>query len=274
MPKPKSDKAVATIPSKNEVANVDLTKQMEADAGMGVSTSLADNVVPLLKILQAMSPQVLKQKAESYIKGAQPGNIYPRGERIVWDGEEGITCVPCFHTKTWIEWGPELGDGLRGKHPHGDREDETPPADLNAVQKPDPKDSKRRIWVTPEGNVLQFTREIAVLVIDKGKDPIPFLIPFNSTNLSVGKDWNSKANRMYMDSGKTFPLFAHSWKLVTVGVSNEKGAWFKWQLDPSETKLVSPQVYQLARKIHMDFSKGALVGDTAGYADDTVDSGM
>ncbi len=118
---PKS-KAVA-VKAAAQVSNVSVDLLEEQDAGKGVSTDVADNVVPLLKILQPLSPQVLKQKQE-YIKGAEAGMIYPRGEKQVWDGEEGIRIVPCYYERVWLEWGPERGDGLKGRHPRGT--DDTP----------------------------------------------------------------------------------------------------------------------------------------------------
>src|SRR4051812_21319875 len=111
--KPES-KGVATRPA-GSVAELDpaLKELYKKDAGRGVSTAMEDNVVPLIYILQALSPQVQKKK-EEYVEGAEPGYIWFRGTKKVV-GEEGIAVVPCYYSKVWIEWMPNRG-GFVARH--------------------------------------------------------------------------------------------------------------------------------------------------------------
>src|SRR6202035_3091033 len=54
-----------------------LADRMKADAGRGVSTAQEDNQVPLIYVLQPLSPQVDK-RSEQYVEGAEPGDLWLR----------------------------------------------------------------------------------------------------------------------------------------------------------------------------------------------------
>ena len=47
--------------------------------GRGVSTAAEDNLVPMIAVLQPLSPQLNKQNQGKYIADAQPGSILCRG---------------------------------------------------------------------------------------------------------------------------------------------------------------------------------------------------
>src|SRR3954465_1560369 len=75
----------ATTATNNLTVVDDIDAQMEEDAGEGVSTLASDNVVPLIYLLQALSPQCVRQ-SPGYVtpgvggeKGAVAGNIWFRG---------------------------------------------------------------------------------------------------------------------------------------------------------------------------------------------------
>src|ERR1044072_8695291 len=147
-----SSRAVATAKDRaNTVAaaaDEEMLKMMAQDAGKGVSTAVEDNVVPLVYILQALSPQVQKKK-EEYIEGAEAGMIWFRGTSDVVSGEDGIPVVPCYFSKCWIEWQPNRG-GFVARH-------ENKPDD--AVLTTDSENPKRKFWRRPSGNIGVQTRE-------------------------------------------------------------------------------------------------------------------
>lgn len=113
-PEPKKQEPPKNLPAKTTQSNVVYDEEMlremqaDADAGRGVSTAAEDNIVPLIYILQSLSPQALRQKAE-YIEGAQAGNFWYRGTTEVVDGDEGIPVVLCHMSTKWIEWSVERG---------------------------------------------------------------------------------------------------------------------------------------------------------------------
>src|SRR5579864_7049202 len=83
----------------------DLMKMMEQDAEKGVSHAMDDNVVPLVYILQPLSPQVIK-KDPKYVDKAEAGMIWFRGTKRVLDGDEGMLVQPVFFSKCILEWRP------------------------------------------------------------------------------------------------------------------------------------------------------------------------
>lgn len=256
---PNKGREIAKTEAAKVPSNVDVSALMEQDAGAGVSTDIADNIVPLVYILQSLSPQVLKQKPE-YIKDAEAGNIWPRGEKTVWDGEEeGVEVVPVFFSKCWIEWRPNR-EGFAGRHAERPAE---------AVQTPDPKDPKIMKWVLPNGNTVQESREHVVLVIGKYDDPVPFVVPFSGSNHGASRSWMGLMNRKKTPKGNKAASFAYKYVLKTVPKSNDKGDWFGYAVEDTG-EMVEPEEYLLARDIHNDFAGGKLVAGDHEAGHDTV----
>lgn len=264
----KTTKNVPAVKKTNEVTDVSLL--MEQDAGMGVSTDIADNIVPLIYILQAQSPQVLKQKPEflkdAHGKGkpAVAGNLWPRGEKTAWDGEEeGAEIVPVHFDKCWIEWRPNRG-GFVARH-------KEKPAE--AVQKAlDPQKPDRMSWVLPSGNIVQESREHVVLILGKYDSPMPFVVPMTGSNHTASRAFMGLMNRKLTPKGAIAPSFSHKYILKTIAKSNDDGDWYGYVVEDTG-EMVDPEVYLAARNIAQSFKTGALrAGDhdagVAGEADD------
>ncbi len=233
---------------------VDIDDLREQASGKGVSTDAADNVVPLLKIAQALSPVVLKQSTD-YIKGAEAGNIYPRGEKIVWDGDEGIRVVPCHFERTWLEWGPQLGDGLKGRHRDG--KDDTP-IKMGAVLKK--ADDGRMKWTLPNGNILQDNREHVVLVLDKYSEPTPFVVPMASSNIGTSKKWHPMMNKKKTKKGKKAAAYGYVYLLTSVPRKKDQFNWYGWEVDDLD-EVSSEAVFRQADEIQNSFTSGTLIAD-------------
>lgn len=263
-----ASKAVTTT-SKKDVAksNADVSLLMEQDAGAGVSTDIADNIVPLIYILQAQSPQVLKQKPEFLRDGlgkgkpAVAGCLWPRGEKTAWDGEEeGVYGVPVYFDKCWIEWRPNRG-GFVARHKER-------PAD--AEQKAlDPQKPDRLSWVLPSGNIVQESREHVVLILDKYDTPTPFVIPMTGSNHTASRAWMGLMNRKKTPKGNKAASFAYKYLIKTIAKSNDDGDWYGYVVEDTG-EMVEPEVYLLARDIHNDFAGGKL---RAGDHDDAAVGG-
>jgi len=262
MAKPTTKKVVAKVPVKAATAvstgsNVDVDMLLEQYAGAGVSTDAADNTIPFIYLLQSLSPVTLKQKPE-YIKGAEAGMIWPRGERVVWDGEdEGINVVPCHFAKCWVEWLPNRG-GFVARHNDKPKE---------AELKVNPNDKKDRRWVMPNGNSVSESKEWAVLVLDKQDNPLPYVIAMSGSNLKASNDWMALINRKMTKKGNPAGLFANIYNLKTVPRSNDKGDWYMWfaedvrPLDDGDVHIL-----QEAIRIHKAFKGGDLKVAEADYS--------
>lgn len=264
---PKGREVATQNDTTNAVSNVNIDLLEEQDAGKGVSTDIADNVVPLIKVLQALSPQCLKQKSE-YIKGAEAGMIWPRGEKQTWDGDEGVRVVPCYYERMWIEWGPKLGDGLKGRHRNGT--DDTP-TELGAVLKKNSED--KDVWTLPNGNILQDNREHVVLVLDKYSEPTPFVLPMSGSNIGTSRAWHPIMNKKKTKKGAKAAAYRFVYQLTSVAKTKDQFNWHQMAITDLDER--SPDdVYLIARQIHEDFSGGKLVSDvdephTAAAADDS-----
>ena len=75
-------------------------------------TTTEDFAIPFIRVLQPLSPQLQKQQG-GYVEGASAGDLFNTVTGEFYDGEKGISVVPCAYSKKYIEWIPrEKGGGL------------------------------------------------------------------------------------------------------------------------------------------------------------------
>ena len=264
-PAPRPGKAVATTGGKQlKTADVDVTLLMKQDSGKGVSTAAEDNIIPLIYILQAQSPQALKQKPE-YIKGAVAGNIWPRGSKTLIDGEEtGLPFIPVAFKKWWMEWGAERGDGLFGRHEYV-ATDDNKGRPVDATWEEDPKKPGQGKWVRENGHVLVETREHAGLaLIDNSWTPA--VTSMSSTNHTASRMWMGlMKNKKIPGTEQRAPSFAYVYCLKTIAKSNDDGDWYGWQIEDGmgDGEVVflpdiesGVDLYKTARQLNADFESG------------------
>lgn len=224
-----------------------LRDQMVADAGQGVSSDQADNLVPLIYVLQPLSPQALKRNPK-YMEGAEAGMIWLRNasDPLV-NGEEGIDFQPCFFYKDIVEWVPrDDGGGFVGRH-------KTMPKD--AVQEPDPQDENILRWKRPNGNQLVETRYHVGYVLRNGSS-LPFVIPLASTGHTFSKAWMFMMNSQQV-GGAIPPSYACVYRLITEFKQNKKGEWFGWKVDDGEPpRWATEEEYAKGKALHVAFARG------------------
>lgn len=241
----------------------DLDALMEQDAGHGVSTAQEDNIVPLVYVLQAQSPQAMKGNKEAFVKGAEAGSIWLRGTTTVFSGEEGILVQPCHFDKVWIEWRPNRG-GFVARHKER-------PA-VAEQQATDPKKPDRLSWVMPSGNIVSETREHVVLLHGDDGSTQGFVIPFSGSNNGASRAWMGLLKSKRTKNGNIAPDFAYLYRLTTKFRSNDDGDWYMWQAqdggDNGEPLQATVEQYLQGRQLASDFSSGALRADNP----DAVDS--
>jgi uncharacterized protein YbaR (Trm112 family) len=188
------------------------------DAGKGVSTKAADNLVPLLQVLQPLSPQVLAKNA-AQIKGAAPGDFICKSVGEVYSADDGIWFQPVGMYQEWIEWTPRTqGGGFAGRHPYNGGE---PPKGAKVK----PQERNRPTAYTLGKNDLVDTRYIPGLMWHNG-EAVPLVIPFVSTGHAVARAWNTKQLHLQHD-GRILPAFAAVYLLKTRAAKNNLGEWFK-----------------------------------------------
>ena len=240
----KTSKAVAMKSGGSVMTS--LKARIRQDAGKGVSTDQSDNLIPLVYILQAQSPQALK-KDPAYINGAEAGSIWLRGasDPIV-DGEEGFLFQPCYFAKCWIEWKPNR-EGFVARHAER-------PSDAKQVKEKDEKGNERLVWKSKAGNLLVESREHVGLVLGRGA-PMGYVIPFSGSGHTVSRGWMTLMNGKVEDDTK-LPSWCYIYRLKTRFRSNDKGSWYLFEV-LEERPIDTEEEYMRGKALHDAFASGA-----------------
>lgn len=220
--------------AKNEVAELDETENklpsliteppseiaemLEEHVGKGLSQAAEDNLVPLIYVLQGLSPQVQKRNP-AYIEGAEPGCFWLRNapEPIV-PGDTGLLVQSCFWHKDLVEWRPrDSGGGFIGRHA-------VMPDDAERFE--DTKNKNRVRYIRPNGNEVIETRNHVVRVHTRN-GAMPFIFPFSSTGHTTSRSWMQLMNS-FISPKSNKPYFSGSrlYRLTTQEKTNPLGTWF------------------------------------------------
>lgn len=235
------------------------------DAGKGTSTSQADNLVPLIYILQDQSPQVLKRNP-AYIEGAEAGDIWLRNAPDPITKE--MDFIPVHFSKDVVEWKPRnTGGGYVARHaflPEDNEEIDKLAARLGAQKKAlDPQLPDRFTQVMPSGNELVETRYHTGFVVRDGGLLIPFVMPLSSTGHTFSKGWMFKMNQKMVNPTTKAATWASIYHIKTQERSNASGNWFmfevddgKWLWDFFDDKQRVADVLLACRALHQAFETG------------------
>lgn len=243
-----------------------LAKRVAEDAGKGVSTKQEDNLVPLIYVLQPLSPQCLRGDPKQ-IKGAVPGDIWLRNapEEIQVqhseDDQGGIIFQHCYFSKDWVEWMPNRG-GFAGRHP-------VRPAEAEQREEEAEDGTIRKVWRLENGNSVVETRYHVGYVHVPDRTPLPYTIPLTSTGHTVSKAWMFAMNGEQLpDGGGTMPAFALLWHLTTELKTKNNKSWFMLKVT-KHGYVESEEDYDRGLALHDAFSIGAKDIEAEG---DEVDS--
>jgi len=204
-----------------DVAELDeeFERELQADAGKGVSTEADDNLVPLIYVLQPLSPQV--QQGPAYIQGASAGDIWLKNasDPIV-KGSEGIWYMPCAMYLRWTEWIPrDKGGGFVASYEYFGRNNPPPGASRDESEKGRPR------FRFATGNECVETRYEAGYVWRDGQ-PMPYVIPFKSTGHTVARGWMTRRGSLRRKDGTIWPSWSHIYRLTTTTKRNNLGLWY------------------------------------------------
>lgn len=232
--------------AKNTALSADLLDDMMLDAGEGAAFSADEMQIPFVRLLQALSPQLNKKKAE-YIDGASSGDAFNNVTGQYWDGEQGLTVIPCYQTTKYLEFTPrEMGGGFRGEiNPN------------NPVLQQTTRSGSKEIL--PNGNELVKSDQHFCLIVDEDGGFQPAVIDMKSTQLKVSRRWKTQIamQKVTLPDGRkvTPPVFATMWKLRSVEESNDQGSWSNWAVE--KVGLVEDRsLYQEARTFRKSIEAG------------------
>ena len=234
--------STAVTKAKETAVSTDVMDDIFEFAGEGASFSSSEMQIPFVRLLQALSPQLNKKKAE-YIEGAASGDAFNNVTNQHWNGETGIKVIPCLTTIKYLEFVPrDLGGGFKG---------EIPP-NSSVLQKTTRSGSKE---ILPNGNELVKSAQYFCFIVEDDGNFQPVVIDMKSTQLKVSKRWNSQISMQKMKNPKTgmlvqLPIFATMWRLYSVEESNDQGSWNNWNVE--RIGLVEDQSLRLEAKAFRD----------------------
>jgi len=235
--------------AKKEKAGALSSNIFEADANAGSQNiSQEDLALPFLKVLGQLSPEVNKKNSK-YAQGAEPGMIINTVTNELYDGEKGISVVPVFYKRQYIEW-QDRGESSGAPVQIYNAGDDIPQTTRD-------KSNKDRL---PNGNYLENTASHFVIVVS-GNAPSTALISMKATQLKISRKWNSMMMGLRLQGKNglfTPPTYSHIYKLKTVQQSNDKGTWFGW--DVSKVGPITDKgIYEIAKGFSNNVAKGAVV---------------
>jgi len=223
---------VATTNNKTAIA---IDDELMGMSNMGAENVTSANVlIPRLVILQALSPQINKKKAE-FIDGAELGDFCNVATGDIY--KEQILVVPCHFATAYIEWTKNRG-GLAANHQEN----------VKILEKTVKNDKNEN--VLPNGNIIQETAQWYCLLQDGGTWSRIFF-PLKATNMKHSRKWMTlcRSESVALPNGEQWkpPLFWRSWKLIIVDDSNDQGDWATFRPEKGEEIMALDPTKQLIR---------------------------
>ena len=247
------------VAQKAESLPANVMDDLFASAGQGVENlGVEDIQIPFMRILQPLSPQLIKQDAK-FIKGASAGDIFNTVTGQYWDADEGVTIIPCAYEIKFLEFQlRESGGGFLGEIDPNSQ-------DVRKAQRNGPHE------MLPSGNEL--VRVAQFLVVAVGADGVTqqMILDMKKTQMKVAKQWNTRRagmKIMHPEKGLfTPPMWATVWNIKTVQESNDKGSWFNYNISSLDMSDVPQAAIAEAKGIYDGFRKGD-IKTSAGTADE------
>lgn len=225
-----------------------MQEDLESLAGAGVSTRAEDFALPFLAIAQSNSPQVKRQQPDKYIEGLEPGDIFNTTSRKFWRAAEGVSVVPVWFQKAWVEWIlRDEGGGYVATYPIDDP--------IREQAKFGGKD--KRYLLLPSGHQLVDTSYHFVVDPETGG---VLIVSMTSTGLSCSRQWQTmmKDTRLpYQGTMVTAPGFACKYRLRSVYKKNDQGDWFTWAVSPDGW--TPGNIYPVARSFFLEAQENGVV---------------
>lgn len=284
-PKAPAPKRQAPPPARAEKSGVPAVSDtvtaamLEKDSGAGNSgVTTQDLAIPFLYVLQAQSPQCMRQKPE-YVADAKAGDIYNNVTKEVYDGADGVQVLNLFYHRRYTEWRLRTDGGGGGQ---GFVQDYGTDASILAKCTKAEGPNGSTYNKTPGGNQL----------VDAGTHYVMFkhpdtgawgmaIIAMASTQHKPSRQWNTMINHLRVPRAKGDGDFQPArfymmYKMTTEPQSNKKGDWFGWKIDqeyPILEEEGGDQVYIKAKSMSVSAAQGLITAappsnETAGDGSD------
>lgn len=248
-----SKKATTEVATKTNTAVLvsdglmNMAEQDSAKINHGIT--MADTQIPYLLVLQSLSPQVSKA-SPNRVDGAEEGDLYNSGTGELYDGNEGITIIPCAFVRKWTEWGQRnKGGGFVQHH------------DTAEILNHCSRDEKGYDIRNDNGNTIMPTYYYyCILLNNETGAHEPIIIAMSRTAMATGRRWNNLIQSLRVQGKNGLfnpPMFMCQYKFSTEPKSNAHGAWYVPRI-VSAGLIDDAELYKLAKTFHDQVSSGLL----------------
>ena len=195
----------------------------EDDAGAGLEKVKNESIaLPILKLLQNVSGEAKKMNA-NYVEGAEPGMFLNTVTKKLYNGEKGITVVPCHYKLEYQEWS-DFGTGsVRPENIYPDSSDILTKTTKDQI-------GKDRL---PNGNYILSVGQHFVLIVSEDGTAEPALISMSSSQGKVSRKWNSMMLSLTMQ-GKNGPYtpasYSHMYRLKSILNTGKGLEWYGYSV--------------------------------------------
>lgn len=241
------------------------------DAGAGLETiTMRDKVIPYLKIIQQLSPELNKNKPE-YIEDLEIGDFLNSATKQIY---KELRLIPVSFIARLVEWKPKRGGFVAD---HGDINLE--PAKRVLAESHEGKDANgNNVTMSKAGNILQEQKTFFCLEIS-GAFPERAVVSLASTQIKHGKEWATKIdNELIQLPGPDGvrlvkpPIWYRSYTAESQPESNDRGDWMGWKIRSSIKTVDIPEIgkmfYKMSKAFHDDVKAGLVKAEVEDPASD------
>jgi len=183
------------------------------DAGVGYENQTAADInIPVLKLLQSLSPQVVDEQAK-------PGQWYNTvTEEVCADRDTGFLFVPALIKHYYAEFIPrEQSGGFQGIHEVHSREVADAIKNATAFGR----------YKLENGNELVETYSVfGVFCSEDGTPELMAMIPLKSTAIRPYKNWNTRIQMFASGNPNRPPIYANLTRISAVLKKNDSGSFY------------------------------------------------
>lgn len=189
------------------------------------NVSSADMAIPAIKLLQDLSPEIKKDKAE-YVPGAEPGKILVTLGSALHDE---LILINLYYDHEYALFRKrKFGGGFHGAYPTADA--------AMAKAKEEGGGSTEMFEVVETG------RHTVLIVNPETGELRPAILNMNSTKLKISRRWNTDLNELGGDR------FSSVWKLSVTSQSNSKGDFYNYKVE--NLGWASEDLYEHAKQFY------------------------
>jgi len=201
--------------------------------------------LPILKLLQNGSGEA-QRRNQNYVDGAEPGMFLNIVTKKLYDGDKGITVIPCYYKMEYQEWA-EFGTG-------SGRPEQIYPADSDILSKTTKDGGKDRLQ---NGNYILTVHQNYVIIVREDGSAETALISMSASQGKVARKWQSlqMSQTMTDEQGSFTPAsFAYAYRLTSVLNTGKGNQWYGFSV-AMEGPVKDAALYQRAKDFHDSMDK-------------------